>query len=320
VKALITGGAGFIGSHLINKLLSENINSIIIDNLSTGNISNLDNTMHEIEFIKGDIRDEILVDKTIKNIDLVFHMAAAVGVKNILNSPLEGISTNVYGSEIVLKSATKYGKRIIIASTSEIYGKNLSQPLSESSDRVIGQPQRIRWTYSDSKAIEEAIATHLFQEKHLPVSIARLFNTVGPRQNDAYGMVLPRFVKKALRNEPIEVYGDGKQSRVFCHVEDAVEALFKMSSSESAIGQVYNVGGKEEITIENLASKVISQCQSNSKLNYISYENAYTSGFEETFRRVPDIQKIDSELGWFPKRNLEEIITDVINWSKLNKL
>jgi UDP-glucose 4-epimerase len=317
VNALITGGAGFIGSHLINKLLLENINPIVIDNLSSGDIGNLDQAMNEIEFIKGDIRDENLVDKTIKDTDLVFHMAAAVGVKNILDSPLEGISTNVYGSEIVLKSATKYGKRIIIASTSEIYGKNLSQPLSESSDRVIGQPQRIRWTYSDSKAIEEAIATYLHNEQQLPVSIARLFNTVGPRQNDAYGMVLPRFVKKALRNEPIEVYGDGKQSRVFCHVEDAVEALFKISCSESAIGQVYNVGGKEEITIENLALKVISQCQSNSKINYIPYENAYSAGFEETFRRVPGISKINSELGWSPKKSLEETINDVIAWCKL---
>lgn len=317
MNALITGGAGFIGSHLIHKLLSENINSTVIDNLSTGDISNLDHAMNEIEFIKGDVRDESLVDKTIKNTDLVFHMAAAVGVKNILNSPLEGISTNIYGSEIVLKSATKYGKRIIIASTSEIYGKNLSQPLSELSDRVIGQPQRIRWTYSDSKAIEEAIATHLYQAKHLPVSIARLFNTVGPRQNDTYGMVLPKFVKNALKNEPIEVYGDGKQSRVFCHVEDAVEALFRILSSESAIGQVYNVGGKEEITIENLALKVISQCKSNSKLNYISYENAYPAGFEETFKRVPDISKINSELGWSPKKSLEETINDVIVWCKL---
>jgi UDP-glucose 4-epimerase len=316
MKALITGGAGFVGSHLVNKLLSENINPIVIDNLSTGDTSNLDHAMHEIEFIKGDIRDESLVDKTIKNTDLVFHMAAAVGVKNILNSPLEGISTNIYGSEIVLKSATKYGKRIIIASTSEIYGKNLSQPLSESSDRVIGQPQRIRWTYSDSKAIEEAIATHLHQERQLPVSIARLFNSVGPGQNDAYGMVLPRFVKNALRNEPIEVYGDGTQSRVFCHVEDVVEALFQISCSESAIGEVYNVGGIEEITIENLALKVVSQCQSNSTLTYIPYENAYSAGFEETFRRVPDISKINSELGWSPKKSLEETISDVVTWCK----
>ena len=316
MKALITGGAGFIGSHLINKLLSENINPIVIDNLSTGDISNIDHVMHEIEFIKGDIRDESLVDKTMKNIDLVFHMAAAVGVKNILNSPLEGISTNIYGSELVLKSASKYGKRIVIASTSEIYGKNLSQPLSESSDRVIGQPQRIRWTYSDSKAIEEAIATHLYQAKHLPVSIARLFNTVGPRQNDAYGMVLPRFVKNALKNEPIEIYGDGQQSRVFCHVEDTVEALYKISCSEPAVGQVYNVGGIEEITIEKLALKVVSQCQSNSKLTYIPYENAYSGGFEETFRRVPDISKINSELGWSPKKSLEETINNVITWCK----
>ena len=316
MKALITGGAGFIGSHLISKLLSENINPIVIDNLSTGDISNLDHAMHEIEFIKGDIRDESLVDKTIKNTDLVFHMAAAVGVKNILNAPTEGISTNIYGSEIVLNSALKYGKRIVIASTSEIYGKNPTQPLSETSDRVIGQPQKLRWTYSDSKAIEEAIATHLFESQKLQVSIVRLFNTVGPGQSDAYGMVLPRFIKSALSNKPIEVYGTGKQSRVFCHVQDVVDAIVKISSLQSTVGEVYNIGGKEEITIENLAKKVISQCNSTSKIDFIPYGDAYSKSFEETFRRVPDISKINSELGWSPKKSLEETINDVIKWCK----
>jgi UDP-glucose 4-epimerase len=316
VKALITGGAGFIGSHLISKLLSENINPIVIDNLSTGDISNLDHAMHEIEFIKGDIRDESLVDKTIKNTDLVFHMAASVGVKNILNAPTEGISTNIYGSEIILNSALKYGKRIVIASTSEIYGKNPTQPLSETSDRVIGQPQKLRWTYSDSKAIEEAIATHLFESQKLQVSIVRLFNTVGPGQSDAYGMVLPRFIKSALSNKPIEVYGTGKQSRVFCHVQDVVDAIVKISSLQSTVGEVYNIGGKEEITIENLAKKVISQCNSTSKIDFIPYGDAYSKSFEETFRRVPDISKINSELGWSPKKSLKETIDDVIKWCK----
>ena len=316
MKALITGGAGFIGSHLISKLLSENINPIVIDNLSTGDISNLDHAMHEIEFIKGDIRDESLVDKTIKNTDLVFHMAASVGVKNILNAPTEGISTNIYGSEIILNSALKYGKRIVIASTSEIYGKNPTQPLSETSDRVIGQPQKLRWTYSDSKAIEEAIATHLFESQKLQVSIVRLFNTVGPGQSDAYGMVLPRFIKSALSNKPIEVYGTGKQSRVFCHVQDVVDAIVKISSLQSTVGEVYNIGGKEEITIENLAKKVISQCNSTSKIDFIPYGDAYSKSFEETFRRVPDISKINSELGWSPKKSLKETIDDVIKWCK----
>ena len=297
-------------------MLSENINPIVIDNLSTGDISNLDHAMHEIEFIKGDIRDESLVDKTIKNTDLVFHMAASVGVKNILNAPTEGISTNIYGSEIVLNSALKYGKRILIASTSEIYGKNPTQPLSETSDRVIGQPQKLRWTYSDSKAIEEAIATHLFESQKLQVSIVRLFNTVGPGQSDAYGMVLPRFIKSALSNKPIEVYGTGKQSRVFCHVQDVVDAIVKISSLQSTIGEVYNIGGKEEITIENLAKKVISQCNSTSKIDFIPYGDAYSKSFEETFRRVPDISKINSELGWSPKKSLEETIDDVIKWCK----
>ena len=317
MKALITGGAGFIGSNLINKLLLDGVNPIVIDNLSTGNVGNLRKNISEIEFINGDIRDEILVQKIISKVDLVFHMAASVGVKNILNAPTEGISTNIYGSEIVLNSALKYGKRIVIASTSEIYGKNPTQPLSETSDRVIGQPQKLRWTYSDSKAIEEAIATHLFETQKLQVSIVRLFNTVGPGQSDAYGMVLPRFIKSALSNKPIEVFGTGKQSRVFCHVQDVVNAITKISSMQSTVGEVYNIGGKEEITIEDLAIKVISQCNSTSKIRFIPYSDAYSKSFEETFRRVPNISKINSELGWSPKKSLEETINDVIVWCKL---
>ena len=317
MKALVTGGAGFIGSNLVNKLLLDGVHPIIIDNLFTGNIKNIGNNISEVEFINGDIRDEILVQKIISRVDLVFHMAASVGVKNILNAPTEGISTNIYGSEIVLNGALKYGKRIVIASTSEIYGKNPTQPLSENSDRVIGQPQKLRWTYSDSKAIEEAIATHLFETKNLQVSIVRLFNTVGPGQSDAYGMVLPRFIKSALSNKPIEVYGTGKQSRVFCHVQDVVDAITKISSMQSTVGEVYNIGGKEEITIEDLAIKVISQCNSTSKVRFIPYSDAYSKSFEETFRRVPDISKINSELGWSPKKSLEETINDVVVWCKL---
>jgi UDP-glucose 4-epimerase len=317
MNALVTGGAGFIGSNLINKLLLDGVNPIVIDNLSTGNIDNIRKNISEIEFINGDIRDEILVQKIISKVDLVFHMAASVGVKNILNAPTEGISTNIYGSEIVLNSALKYGKRIVIASTSEIYGKNPTQPLSETSDRVIGQPQKLRWTYSDSKAIEEAIATHLFETQKLQVSIVRLFNTVGPGQSDAYGMVLPRFIKSALSNKPIEVFGTGKQSRVFCHVQDVVDAITKISSMQSTVGEVYNIGGKEEITIEDLAIKVISQCNSTSKIRFIPYSDAYSKSFEETFRRVPNISKINSELGWSPKKSLEETINDVIVWCKL---
>ena len=317
MNALVTGGAGFIGSNLINKLLLDGVNPIVIDNLSTGNIDNIRENISEIEFINGDIRDEILVQKIVSKVDLVFHMAASVGVKNILNAPTEGISTNIYGSEIVLNSALKYGKRIVIASTSEIYGKNPTQPLSETSDRVIGQPQKLRWTYSDSKAIEEAIATHLFETQKLQVSIVRLFNTVGPGQSDAYGMVLPRFIKNALVNKPIEVYGTGKQSRVFCHVQDVIDAIVEISSAQSTVGEVYNIGGKEEITIEDLAIKVISLCNSTSKISYVPYNNAYSKSFEETFRRVPNTSKINSELGWSPKKSLEETINDVILWYKL---
>jgi UDP-glucose 4-epimerase len=238
-------------------------------------------------------------------------MAAALGVNTILESPLESISTNITGSEVVLSAAARYKKRILIASTSEIYGKNPNQPLKETDDRVVGSPQKIRWSYSDAKAIEEAMAVALHQEKDLRVTTARLFNTVGPRQSGRYGMVVPRFVKAALNNEPINIYGDGTQSRVFCHVQDAIEALLQLVATEKTINEVYNVGGTGEITIKQLAETIIKQTNSNSKIEYIPYEKAYAPGFEDMQRRVPDISKIKQELNWAPKRDLSQIITDV---------
>jgi UDP-glucose 4-epimerase len=238
-------------------------------------------------------------------------MAAALGVNTILESPLESISTNITGSEVVLNAAARYKKRILIASTSEIYGKNPNQPLKETDDRVVGSPQKIRWSYSDAKAIEEAMAVALHQEKDLQVTTARLFNTVGPRQSGRYGMVVPRFVNAALNDEPINIYGDGTQSRVFCHVLDAIEALLQLVATDKTVNEVYNVGGQGEITIKKLAETIITQTNSKSNIEYIPYEKAYAPGFEEMQRRVPDVSKIKEALNWSPQRGLTQIIADV---------
>jgi UDP-glucose 4-epimerase len=238
-------------------------------------------------------------------------MAAALGVNTILESPLESISTNITGSEVVLNAAARFKKRILIGSTSEIYGKNPNQPLKETDDRLVGSPQKIRWSYSDAKAIEEAMAVALNQEKGLKVTTARLFNTVGPRQSGRYGMVVPRFVKAALSNEPINIYGDGTQSRVFCHVQDAVEALLALVATDETIHEVYNIGGTGEISIKQLAETIIKQTNSNSSIEFIPYEKAYAPGFEDMQRRVPDISKIKQELNWAPKKDLSQIIVDV---------
>jgi UDP-glucose 4-epimerase len=311
MRVLVTGGAGFIGSHLADALISRGDQVVALDNFSTGSTANIKHITKNFEIIDGDIRNAELINDTIKDVDLVFHMAAALGVNTILESPLESISTNIAGSEVVLNAAANYKKRILIASTSEIYGKNPKQPLNESDDRVVGSPQKIRWSYSDAKAIEEAMAFSLNQEKGLKVTTARLFNTVGPRQSAHYGMVVPRFVRSALKNEPINVYGDGTQSRVFCHVHDAIEALLALVGTEKTINEVYNVGGTGEITINELADQIIKEIKSQSSIEYIPYEKAYAPGFEDMQRRVPDISKIKQELNWAPKKNLSQIISDV---------
>jgi len=243
--------------------------------------------------------------------DLVLHMAAALGVNTILENPIESVSTNFTGSEVVLTAATKLNKRIIIASTSEIYGKNPKQPLSETDDRVVGTPQKIRWTYSDAKALEEAIAHALFLTKQLKVTTVRLFNTVGPRQTGRYGMVLPRFIQSAIKNEPITIYGDGTQSRVFCHVADAVKAILTIAKTESTIGEVYNIGGVGETTIKQLAEKIIERTKSTSTITFTPYDDAYPAGYEDMQRRVPDTTKIKSSIGWSPANTLDNIIDDV---------
>ena len=315
MRVLITGGAGFIGSHLCDSLVAAGNEVSILDNLSTGSERNIAHLKGKIQVNQGDIRDKELVEKLTKDSDLILHMAAALGVDNILENPIESISTNFYGSEIVLNAAAKYDKRIIIASTSEIYGKNPKQPLSETDDRVIGAPQKLRWSYSDAKALEEAAAYFLYVTKKLKVTTIRFFNTVGPRQTGKYGMVIPRFVKAATENKPLKVFGDGLQSRVFCHVEDTVKAVSLLASNNESIGEVFNIGGKGEITILDLAKMVIKQTNSKSDIAFTNYEDAYAVGFEDMARRVPDISKITSLTGWEPKINLKTIISNVANYN-----
>jgi UDP-glucose 4-epimerase len=311
VRVFITGGAGFIGSHLCDVLVARGDEVSILDNLSTGSRGNIAHLEGKIKITQGDIRDQAQVETLVAESELVLHMAAALGVDNILENPIESISTNFYGSEVVLNAAQKYDKRILIASTSEIYGKNTKQPLSETDDRVIGTPQKLRWTYSDAKALEEATAYSLFLTKKLKVTTVRFFNTVGPRQTGRYGMVLPRFVKSALQDEPIIIYGDGKQSRVFCHVNDAVKAILVIGNSTESIGEVYNVGGVGEVSILDLAQKIKSVLNSESKITYLPYGDAYPPGFEDMRRRVPDISKITQQFNWRPENALDKIISDV---------
>ena len=311
MRVFITGGAGFIGSHLTDALIARGDDVTILDNLTTGSATNLAHLEGRIELVQGDIRDAALIEKLMAPADLVLHMAAALGVNTILEKTIESVSVNFTGSEVVLNAATKLKKRIIIASTSEIYGKNPQQPLNEESDRVVGAPQKIRWTYSDAKALEEAIAHSLHTTEGLKVTTVRLFNTVGPRQTGRYGMVLPRFVQAALNNEPITIYGDGSQSRVFCHVHDAVKAILTLAATDSTIGDVFNVGGVGETTMKELAEKIISRTNSTSTITYTPYIEAYPAGFEDMQRRVPDITKIKKTINWSPANTLDSIIDNV---------
>jgi len=311
MRVFITGGAGFIGSHLADACIARGDEVTILDNLSTGSRTNIAHIEGKITVHEGDIRDKNLVEKLVSESDLVLHMAAALGVKNIMEHTIESIDRNFTGSEVVLNATTKFNKRIIIASTSEIYGKNPNQPLHEESDRVVGAPQKIRWTYSDAKALEEAVAHTLHKTHGLKVTTVRFFNTVGPRQTGQYGMVVPRFVQSALKNEDITIYDDGSQSRVFCHVEDAVKAVITLSETDSTIGDYFNVGGVGETTIKELASKIITRTKSNSRIKFIPYSDAYPAGFEDMQRRVPEIAKIKGAINWQPTHTLDSIIDSV---------
>jgi len=313
LKYLVTGGAGFVGSHLVDELVLRGDSVIILDDFSTGRRENISH--HEgnslVHIVEGSILDISVVDKLISEVDRVFHLAAAVGVFNIVQHPLESLTTNIKGSENVFEFCLKHNKPVLITSSSEVYGKNTSDLLDENSDRIIGAPQKIRWSYSDAKAIDESMAIALHQQKGLETRIVRLFNTVGPRQVGRYGMVVPRFVEAALKNTPLTIYGTGKQTRCFGHVADVVDAILKLDKCPEAIGKPVNIGVNQEISIFNLAMKVIDRTKSQSDISYQSYDDAYAQGFEDMERRVPDNTLLRNLTGWKPSKTIENIIDDL---------
>ena len=315
MKYLVTGGAGFIGSHLCERLISRGEQAIILDNYSTSSISNIVGFQQQVKVVEGNILNKSLVDELVAESDYVVHLAAALGVLNIVNKPLDSLRTNLEGTEVILEAANKHNKPILIASTSEIYGKNDKVPLNEEDDRIIGHPLKSRWSYSEAKAVDESLAYFYYLEDKLPIRIVRLFNTVGPRQVGHYGMVLPRFVSAALKNEPLQVYGTGEQIRCFCHVEDAVRALLQVMDSDKSIGEVFNIGNNQQISILELAKRVIQITDSKSEIIKIPYTEAYPDGFEDMQRRVPDISKIKNVLGWSPQIGLDQTIKDIATFN-----
>ena len=318
MKYFITGGAGFIGSHLAEELIRNKHEVIVLDNLSTGSYENIAHltSYPGFQFVAGSILDEQLVDKLGERADCFFHLAAAVGVELIVKNPLDSLATNIRGSEVILEIAYRYHKKALVVSSSEIYGKNTAVPLKEDDDRLLGSPLKSRWGYSTSKAVDELLAYNYYKSKGLPTIIVRLFNTVGPRQSGAYGMVIPRFVKQALAGEPLTVYGTGKQSRCFIHVKDVVDAMINLMNHTQAIGEVFNVGSQEEITIVDLAKKIIKLSQSSSKIVYFPYDEVYEEGFEDMLRRVPDVSKIRKLIDFRPSMSLDESIQDVMQYIK----
>ena len=320
MKTLITGGAGFIGSHLTEYLLSQDQQVVILDDFSGAGEEGLKQTResNNLSIIKGSILDQELVTKLLKEVTHCYHLAAALGVEKINNEPIISFETNLKGSQIVLNAAANIGVRTLLASSSEVYGKNPNMPLKEESDRVLGSPEIARWSYSEAKAMDELYAFELYKHKSFPVSIARFFNTVGSRQSGSYGMVLPRFVKAALSNQPLTVYGDGTQSRTFCSVTDVVDALVLLMDSKESIGQAFNIGSTNEITITELAQKVIKLTNSSSEIVYKRHAEVFGDNFEEPQRRVPDISKIKKAVGWQPKQSLDEVILEITNYLRAN--
>jgi UDP-glucose 4-epimerase len=313
LRYLITGGAGFIGSHLAERLLGRGDRVILLDNLSTGS---MDNVRHlkasgQLEYHLDNIENRQLLAEVVDDADVIVHLAAAVGVKLIVESPVRTIETNVNGTQLILEAACKKRKLVLTASTSEVYGKNTCVPFREDADLVLGPTTKGRWSYAASKALDEFLALSYWKEKKLPVIVVRLFNTVGPRQTGRYGMVLPNFVKAALDNQPIRVYGNGKQSRCFCDVRDTTEALLRLMDTERAVGEVVNVGNTEEITIEGLAERVKERTGSSSRIDYIPYDQAYEPGFEDMVRRVPCVDKLYALTSFRPETALNEIIDRV---------
>ena len=318
MNVLITGGAGFIGSHLAERLLELDHNVFIIDNLWTGKLANIAKVQNNksLHLVVDTILNESVMNELIFKVDHIYHLAAAVGVRNIMDHPVETLDINVKGTETVLRLANRFKKKVLIASTSEIYGKHMGHSLTEDDNRVMGTVKKRRWAYACSKTLDEFLALAYFDEKKLPMVVARLFNTVGPRQTGQYGMVLPNFVQSALLGKPITVFGDGTQSRSFAHVRDVVEALTKLMDEPRAEGDVFNVGNDHEVTINDLAQKVREMTGSSSEIEYMSYEKAYGPGFEDMERRCPNIEKIKNLIGFEPNYDLEAIIQSVIDYFK----
>jgi len=315
MKALVTGGAGFIGSHLAEHLLKDGHKVVVVDNLSTGSLKNIKgfDEYPKFDFVTGNICSSELIESLVKQSDVVFHLAAAVGVKLIAEQPVHTIETNIGGTEVVLKCCNKFDKKILIASSSEIYGKSEAVPFREEDDLVLGNTSLSRWSYACSKAIDEFLGFDYYQQYGLKTVITRFFNTIGPRQTGQYGMVVPRFVQRALKNEPILIYGTGRQRRCFCNVADVVDAVIALMNCEQAPGNVYNVGSNEEISIEELADKIIEMTGSKSKKEFVSYEKAYGRPIEDMMRRMPDIERIKKTIGWEPKTSLTETLQVIIN-------
>jgi UDP-glucose 4-epimerase len=313
MKILITGVSGFLGSHLAERILDEGHTVVGLDNLQTGNLKNLSSIKNSpsFHFTQGSILDHEAVEKSMAGVDYVFHLAAAVGVFNIVNSPLESLMTNIRGTEVILEAAKAAELPLFFTSSSEVYGKNISDSLSESDDRILGSPTTLRWSYSEAKAIDETLVYAYHVEKGLEARIVRFFNTVGPRQLGSYGMVVPRFVRSAMNNEPITIYGTGEQTRCFAHVYDVIDAVVKVAFSDKTIGKVVNIGNNQEISMNDLAKLIISKTNSRSSIVHVPYEEAYGPGFEDMQRRVPNINLIKSLVGWEPKRDLETIIEDI---------
>ncbi|MBA7673412.1 Bifunctional polymyxin resistance protein ArnA [subsurface metagenome] len=316
MKALITGGAGFIGSHLAEKLLKMGDEVTVIDNLSTGKLENLRHLKKNSDFyfILGTVTNETLIEELISRHDIIYHLAAAVGVELIVNNPVEVIETNILGTQTALKIANRYKRKIVIISSSEIYGKSEDLPFKEDDDCILGPTVKSRWNYACSKAMGEFLALAYYKEEKLPVVILRLFNTIGPRQSGKYGMVVPRFIQQALANKAITVYGDGQQTRCFTYVTDVVEGTIKLANHPKAVGEVYNIGSNEEISIGDLALKIKKLTKSASQVKFIPYDQAYEKGFEDMRRRVPDISKIKYLIGYEPKIKLEEALKRIIDY------
>ena len=316
MRVLITGGAGFIGSHLAEELHKRGHNVVMIDDLSTGRLENIEHLIPSPRFTVAveTILNETVMDRLVSECDMIYHLAAAVGVELIVNKPVEVIQTNILGTEMVLKLAARYLKKVIVTSTSEIYGKSTQTPFKEEDDRVLGPTTKSRWSYSSSKAIDEFLALAYYKERKLETIIVRLFNTVGPRQTGQYGMVVPRFVTQALKGNPITVYGDGKQVRCFAYVSDVVEALIGLASHPKAVGQIFNIGNNDPISMIDLAKKVKAMTNSDSEITFVPYDQAYEIGFEDMAIRVPDLSKIKALIGYEPKVKIDEILRRVIDY------